>query len=285
MAEPVDEKKEAGAVAGGENLIDVVLNCLVGDYIPLSLEALAPKGRFVELGKRDIWTKEQVAEKRPDVLYETIAVDHMMEESPQWFGEMLDHIRGLVDQGRIQPIPLHIFDLTSTDVATGAIAAFRFLQRAQHVGKVVLQIPSALRSPFVAPELEATTKKADGVYAITGGLGALGLLVANWLVDEGAKYIALVSRRGQPTEERAASSLWKRLTAPAPQGKSPSALLQCFACDVSSKAKCEQLLGDLETAFPGHPIKGIFHAAGALEDAAMDRQTRDSISKVYLSKV
>jgi NADPH:quinone reductase-like Zn-dependent oxidoreductase len=47
--------------------VDVVLNSLNGDFIPKSLAALADGGRFVEIGKIDIWTAEQMAAARPDV--------------------------------------------------------------------------------------------------------------------------------------------------------------------------------------------------------------------------
>ncbi len=270
--------------------MDVVLNCLIEDFIPFSLDAMAPKGRFMELGKRGIWSKEEVLARRPDLaMYEAIAIDQMMEQDPKWFGGMLDRLRGLVDVGKVKPIPLHTFDMSSADQVTGGVAAFRFMQRAQHIGKVVIQIPSALRRPMAGTANEAygtadQTTDIDGCYVITGGFGGLGLLVADWLVEEGAKHIALVSRRGRPTDAVAASELWKKLTAPEPQGRSKAAV-HCMAVDVSRKDECEKLFADLKKTLPKNPVRGIFHAAGVLDDAALNNQTKDKVEKVYLPKV
>ena len=52
--------------------VDVVLNSLSGDMIRESLLALAPSGRFVEIGKRGIWTPEDVARLRPLAAYHVI---------------------------------------------------------------------------------------------------------------------------------------------------------------------------------------------------------------------
>ncbi|CEM32068.1 unnamed protein product [Vitrella brassicaformis CCMP3155] len=269
--------------------VDVVLNCLIEDFIPLSLDAMAPKGRFMELGKRGIWNKEEVLARRPDLaMYEAMAIDQMMEQDPKWFGGMLDRLRGLVDVGKVKPIPLHTFDMSSADQVTGGIAAFRFMQRAQHIGKVVMQIPSAITPPHTGDtqrdEATPADRQADGCYVITGGLGGLGMLVADWLVDEGAKHIALVSRRGRPTDAVAASELWKKLTAPEPQGRSKAAI-HCMAVDVSRKDECEKAFADLNERLPNNPVRGIFHAAGVPDDAALSNQTKDKVEKVYLPKV
>ena len=52
--------------------VDVVVNCLAGPFIAEGLAALAPGGRFVELGKSGIWTAEQVASVRPDATYRVV---------------------------------------------------------------------------------------------------------------------------------------------------------------------------------------------------------------------
>lgn len=50
------------------------------DYIPRSLALLRKGGRFMEIGKRGIWSHEQMFEARPDVMYEKIAADTMMDK-------------------------------------------------------------------------------------------------------------------------------------------------------------------------------------------------------------
>uniref|UniRef100_A0A0G4G258 Carrier domain-containing protein n=1 Tax=Chromera velia CCMP2878 TaxID=1169474 RepID=A0A0G4G258_9ALVE len=261
VASSRDPKKFAEEMAKmlGDKKIDVVLNSLNEDFIPESLKLLAQNGRFMEIGKRGIWTAEEMKKARPDVHYETIAVDHMMEENPPWFGGMLERVRKCVDEGSITPMNLQVFDMY--DANNGGIAAMRFMQRAQHIGKVVIKIPSALG--------EKTGK--GKTYAITGGLGGLGVLVAAWMVEEGAKKILLLSRRGKPDEATEQSEAWKWL-------KSSCAEVVPMKCDVSVKADCEKL-----ASAPG--LAGIMHAAGVLEDAALPNQEVEKVRKVYAPKV
>ena len=47
-------------ITGGQG-VDIVLNSLAGDFISASFSALGRGGRFIELGKRDLWTQERVA--------------------------------------------------------------------------------------------------------------------------------------------------------------------------------------------------------------------------------
>ena len=55
--------------ATGGRGVDVVLNSLKGDWVDASFAALAEGGRFVELGKIEIWSRQQAAQRRPDASY------------------------------------------------------------------------------------------------------------------------------------------------------------------------------------------------------------------------
>ncbi|RQX68884.1 putative type I fatty acid synthase, partial [Toxoplasma gondii CAST] len=248
---------------GEDGKVDVVLNCLIDDFIPESLKLLGPYGRFMELGKRGVWSKEKVAAERPDVQYELIAVDEMMEKDPIWFGGMLVRVRGLVAEQKIQPLPMHVFDLADTG-ENGGVAAFRFMQRAQHMGKVVLKIPS--------PVEEASK---NGSIVITGGLGALGMVVAGWLAEEGARHICLLSRREEaPQPGEIPGWDWLRTI---------NCDVQFFSCDVSKYDSIRSVLRTIQTSVA--PITGIIHTAGALADALLDSQTPELMKKVYNGKV
>ena len=80
--------------------VDVVLNSLSHDrYIPLSLSFLKKGGRFIEIGKRGIWTHEEMYAARPDVLYEKIAADTMMENEPWRYNAYLNRLLSRVEEG------------------------------------------------------------------------------------------------------------------------------------------------------------------------------------------
>jgi NADPH:quinone reductase-like Zn-dependent oxidoreductase len=70
--------------------VDVVLNSLShDDYIPRTLKYLKKGGRFMEIGKRNVYTKEQMTEERPDVYYELLALDYYMAYDRPKFNELL----------------------------------------------------------------------------------------------------------------------------------------------------------------------------------------------------
>jgi NADP-dependent 3-hydroxy acid dehydrogenase YdfG len=77
-----------------------------------------------------------------------------------------------------------------------AVDAFRFMAQAKHIGKLVITQPAATAtSPAI---------RSDRTYLITGGYGALGLTVARWLRDRGARHIALAGRKGPDAATSAA---------------------------------------------------------------------------------
>ena len=64
--------------------VDVVLNSLTSEgFVEATVRATAKNGRFAEIAKRDIWTPEQMAEARPDIAYEIVALDTVMFQEPE----------------------------------------------------------------------------------------------------------------------------------------------------------------------------------------------------------
>jgi acyl transferase domain-containing protein len=107
--------------------------------------------------------------------------------------------------------------------------------------------------------------RPDGSFLITGGLGALGLHAARWLVSRGARHLTLVSRRG----------------ADAPGAAGAVEELQALGCqvtiasaDVSRPEELRQLLAGI--AAGATPLRGVVHAAGI--------ETRAPISDMTLAQ-
>ncbi|RYG58420.1 KR domain-containing protein, partial [archaeon] len=171
--------------------IDVVLNSLNGDFIPFSLEILAPNGRFLEIGKRNIWEKEQVEELRADVAYHVIALDTLAKDDPVHFHSLLSEVCQGFSEGLWSPLPVKVFDFF-----TEYREAFHFLRRGENIGKVALSINTSLRSVATMNNVSKFTV-GEGSIIITGGLGGLGLLTAKVLVKLGARHLFLVSRSGK----------------------------------------------------------------------------------------
>lgn len=136
--------------------------------------------------------------------------------------------------------------------------------------------------------------RPEGTYLVTGGLGALGLEVAGWLVDKGARRIVLVSRRGLPPRSEWAAMLSQTnrnengllVTAVARMQamEQAGATVWTLALDMSAPDAQSRLLSGLEVlAVP--PVLGVVHAAGCVEDQLVMETTAESFARVLAPKV
>jgi NADPH:quinone reductase-like Zn-dependent oxidoreductase/NADP-dependent 3-hydroxy acid dehydrogenase YdfG len=255
----LDFAGEIQAITGGRG-VDVALNSLAGEFIEKSVAALAENGRFLEIGKRDIWTPEQFAAVRPEGAYFVVDYSRQIYEEPALVQDMLRGMMAAVAAGEIRPLPTTIFPLEK------AADAFRFMAQARHTGKIVLT-----QDVEAAPQ--DITIRADATYLITGGLSGLGLLAARDLVQQGARHLLLMGRR-PPTPEAQA-------TIQAMEADGATILVR--QGDVSQRDDVTQAF----TTIAGHmpPLRGIIHSAGALDDGVLLNQTWPRFTAVMAAKV
>ncbi|MFD7507376.1 SDR family NAD(P)-dependent oxidoreductase, partial [Streptomyces sp. NPDC059850] len=113
----------------------------------------------------------------------------------------------------------------------------------------------------------------DGTVLITGGTGTLGGLVAEHLVRAwGVKHLLLVSRRGPRAP--GAPELVERLG-------ELGAQVQTVAANVTDPAEVAGLVSGVD---PAHPLTGVVHAAGVLDDAVLTSQTPERLARVWEPK-
>ncbi|MFY2860417.1 SDR family NAD(P)-dependent oxidoreductase, partial [Mycobacterium sp. THU-M104] len=231
------------ADTGGSG-VDVVLNSLTNEgFIAATVRATAQGGRFAEIAKRDIWTREQMAAARPDISYEIIALDACIEQEPARVGTLLDEVADSMANGSLAPIAVEVYPVTE------AKAAFRRMQQARHIGKIVLQMPQPLQP------------RADRTYLITGGLGALGLFTAAYLAQLGAGDIVVTSRRAPDADaQKTIDDIMER----------HRCRIHVFAADVGDEAQVDALLKRIREELP--PLAGVAHLAGVLDDALLNQQ-------------
>jgi acyl transferase domain-containing protein/acyl carrier protein len=237
--------------------VEVVLNSLTGEgFIEASLRALTSGGRFVEIGKQGIWTAEQMRGARPDVQYEIVALDQQMVQEPEQVGAVLGQLVQRVEHGELQPLPWNLYGLIE------AHHAFRQMQQARHVGKIVLE---------VAPLVKGLDE--HGAYLITGGLGGLGLKLARWLVEQGARQLIINGRRAPAAQaEEALAELRQR-----------GVQVEVMLADVAQADEVKRLLDDIEDK--GQRLRGIFHLAGVLRDGVVSNQSWQRFEEVLAPKV
>jgi len=118
-----------------------------------------------------------------------------------------------------------------------------------------------------------TVEAFDGAWLVAGGTGALGLEVAQWLVDSGASHIVLTARRapdGVVAEKISAIG-----------GHGP--MVRFEPADISEPREVERLLADIDAR--GLSLRGVVHAAGTLDDGLLRDQTTERFARVFASKV
>ncbi len=233
--------------------VDLVLNSLNGDFIAKNLEIIAPQGRFVEIGKVGIWDKAQVTEKRPDISYFPFDLLEVSNQDPELIATLFAELRQQFVEKKLQPLPHKVFPIWQAN------DAFRYMAQAKHIGKVVISMPSG--NQIVKP---------DGSYLITGGFGALGLQVASWLAQEGAKNLILVGR-SQPTKQ--AQQEIDKL-------EQQNVIVNVIQADITDYDAVADIFS---TEKP--EIKGIIYAAGSLDDGLLKTLSWERFQAVLQPKM
>lgn len=126
----------------------------------------------------------------------------------------------------------------------------------------------------------------DGTYLITGGLGALGLAVGDFLVEKGARRLVLISRRSLPPrrEWRDAVEDLKETVTRITELERQGASVYILPLDISSDDVVQKLQESLENlALP--PVRGVVHAAGVLENELLLESTEAAFAKVLAPKI
>ncbi|MEN3316494.1 MAG: hypothetical protein V7605_2728 [Acidimicrobiaceae bacterium] len=259
----LDFATEVMDVTGGAG-VDVVLNSLSGEAIARGIETLAPFGRFVELGKRDIYAGSNLGllAFRRNLSFFAVDLDRLCSERPDLAGELLVEVAALLADGTFEALPSRVFPVGETE------EALRLMAQARHVGKITVAMDGS-------QEIEARPPRChpDGTYLVTGGTGGFGMATAAWLVDQGAGAVVVVARR--PPDEVTARRLGEL--------RATGAEVVAMTADVGVEAQVARLLDDVRRTLP--PVRGVVHAAMVLDDAPLDQLDRARLTTGMQAKV
>lgn len=252
-------------VTGGEG-VDLVLNSLSGEALAASLSLLAPYGRFLELGKRDIHGGRPLGLEpfRRNLCFFAIDLYRMIAERPALLGAHLREVTGQVERGELEALPFE-------EAPVGEVVEiFRTMAQARHVGKLVVRQE---RDGLRAIDRRRPAVRGDGTYLITGGLGALGLAVARRLVERGATSVALLGRSApSETARREIEAL-----------EADGTRVRAVRADVADRRGLARALDEVRASLP--PLRGVVHAAGMLEDRLLLHTELESLRRVIAPKV
>jgi phthiocerol/phenolphthiocerol synthesis type-I polyketide synthase C len=241
--------------------VDLLLNSLAGEAIIKGLEILKPYGRFLEIGKRDIYQNSRIGllPFQNSLSYFAIDLDRMFRERPALIGSMLTKIMSLLAAEDIKPLPLRTYPATET------ADAFRFMAQAKHIGKIIVT-----HEPVIQ---DSADKPPRSSYLITGGAGALGLVTASWLAQQRPCDLILLNR-SQPnaTTQEAILEL-----------ENLGAQVTLMQADVTSEADMDRVFNQIEAKHP--PLRGVFHAAGVLADSTLSQMDQAQFKRALDPKV
>lgn len=263
----LDFAEQVREATGGRG-VDVVLNALSGAAIEKGLECLAPFGRFVEIGKRDLAADHPIGLRSlyHNNSYAVFDLGEMLDQASQLIEKPFQTVIEMLENGTYKPLPTTVFP------ASEAADAMRHLAKAVHIGKVVV----AFNETEVSVERDLSTRaalRADATYLVTGGLRGFGLTVAEWMAAHGAGSLVLASRSGAPDEADAA-----RVAKMAERTE-----IRSIALDVTDAEAVNELVASL--AKGDKPLAGIVHSAAIIDDALLDQLAPERIAGVVDPKL
>ena len=168
---------------------------------------------------------------------------------------------------------------TLIDLEPGVTAAGPMVDELLGAGpnQVVLRGDTRYIPSFIIEEtpLEGVEKlrfEADGTYLITGGMGGLGLLVAEWMARRGAGRLLLLGRRALDGEDERLAPL-----------RAAGAQVRTVSADVGDRDALAAALD--EELGADSRLRGVIHAAGAASRQALAELDSESLREGLGAKV
>ena len=249
--------------------VDIVLNSATGAAQLAGIKLLAMSGRFVEIGKRDIYgdSKLGLFPFRRNLSFYAVDLALLSVTHPAQVRKLVKAVYKLTADGSL-PMP----HSTHYPLAEAA-HAIRVISAAEHTGKLILDIPHTGPGSVVLPPEQVEVFRSDGSYIITGGLGGLGLFLAEKMAEAGCGRIVLTSRSEPDQKAQETIELIRAIGS--------EVVVQCG--DIAQPDLAGQLVS-VATA-TGLPLRGVLHAAAVVEDAILSNITAELIDRDWAPKV
>ncbi|XP_039312737.1 fatty acid synthase [Solenopsis invicta] len=250
--------------------VDIVLNSLAEEKLQASVRCLANGGRFLEIGKYDMFSNNllNVHAFSKGISFYGIILDNLLTRDSEQKIKLWKKITTVLKMNVIKPLCRKVFKRNEIE------AAFRYMATGKHIGKIIIKIhedDQTLDTPLLAyPQYYCLDYKC---YIILGGLGGFGLELANWLILRGAKNLILTSRSGIRTGyQQSRIKLWQSFG------------VNVQIITVNDTLKHEDCESILKLAEGIGPVDAIFNLAVVLKDCLFENQSLQSFEDSFKSK-
>ncbi|HBE71685.1 MAG TPA: polyketide synthase [Planctomycetaceae bacterium] len=249
--------------------VTAVLNSLPGEAIDEGLKCLSLGGRFLEIGKRDIYADNPLGmyPLRNNLSFFAIDLDQLFKRQPQQMGVRLRDLMAKFESGQLQPLPTREYDCDDV------VSAFKFMQQGKHIGKIVLRFNHRPQD-VQAGAYPAVEFNPEGTYWLVGGSGGFGLEIAKWMVARGARNLVVSGRSQQVRPE--ASSVFAEL-------ETQGANVSFVTADVTDADDVDRALAEIDANHPA--LVGVIHTAMVLEDKLLVDLDVATLNRVLRPKI
>lgn len=241
--------------------VDVAVNSLAGEMLAKTWDCVAEFGRFIEVGKVDIFgnTGLEMMPFLENRMFAAVNIEHLGRRRPVAMAKVLKDVFSLVHKGIFRPVrPITVFDYSDME------AAFRTMQQGRHTGKIVLKATPQSLVPVIPRDTNPLVLSPNATYILAGGLGGLGRSQATYMAKHGARHLVFLSRSGAAKTE--AQETLKELRA-------MGVKIRAISCDVADASQLQQAISSLSGDFP--PIKGVVQGAMVLKDGLWESMTHE----------
>lgn len=250
--------------------VDVVLNSLSGELLTASWKCVAAFGTMVEIGKRDFQRRAKLPMEAFEAnrTFTGLELRLVSEAQPHVATALLERCIAWLREGKIAGPTI-----SATYPAAQIQDAFRHMQMAKHIGKIVVTMPDSdahgqdldLELPASTPKVDQTqapTFRSDRTYLLVGGLGGLGRALATWMAENGARSLVFLSRSAKKGPDT--DGFVEELNAQGCQ-------VTLVAGSVASKTDVEKAITNCATSTK--PLAGVINLSMVLKDIGLSDMT------------
>ncbi|KAL4922536.1 hypothetical protein BDW62DRAFT_54743 [Aspergillus aurantiobrunneus] len=250
--------------------VDVVLNSLAGELLQRTFNCVAPFGRFVEIGKRDLEQNHQLEMQAftRHVSFSSVDLIALGELKGAVVSRIMNDTMRLIRDEGLQPV----YPITSYPISR-IQEAFRMLQAGRHIGKIIV-IPGPDDRVSLSPSEWSLQLQPDSTHLVIGGMGGVGRSICEWLVQRGTRNLIILSRNANQQGEGSAYLNTLRAS---------GCEVAVASCDISNKAELKQTLDACLQSMP--PLRGVIHSGMVLQDSVYEKMSTEDYTRAIRPKV